>query len=324
MKKAIKSMKVLFAIALAIILSVPANSFAADGEGTVNSKKAQITKTINVEENVLVPASKFEFEVSPLTPLNAEKYQEITVQEDKLNLLKGGEISFTQGDESKTKTLDLTVGDLSNVTPGVYKYQVKESTPTEKVDGMIYDSQSYELYLIVTQEKEGKVANYVIKDAKNDAKTKLDFTNTYQTSNLTVKKIIEGNAADMSKKFNITITVNGVEGETYATNKDGVTFKSGEAKDIELGNDESIIIYGLSPEDTYTVVEKEDVKGDYTAKNEVETAEKMGENDKTVTITNELKATVPTGLIETIAPFAIMILVALGLGLVYFRKRQEA
>lgn len=123
----------------------------------------------------------------------------------------------------------------------------------------------------------------------------------------------------MSAKFEFTITVKGAEGEKYATNK-GVVFESGIPQTVILGHDESIVIYGLSENDTYTVVEND--PGEYTATGEVKEALAMGKDDKTVTVINTLDTTIPTGVIETVAPFALMIVAALGFAVVYFRKRN--
>ncbi len=84
-----------------------------------------------------------------------------------------------------------------------------------------------------------------------------DFINTYELGNLSLKKIVSGNAADRSKSFNFTINFEGVK-DRYRYIGEGVEggfIKSGDT--ISLAHNQSITIIGLPYNSSYSIVEQD-------------------------------------------------------------------
>ncbi|MGF0039257.1 QVPTGV class sortase B protein-sorting domain-containing protein [Peptoniphilaceae bacterium SGI.131] len=314
--------KLFLLAALAVALLLPVNVRAANGP--------EVTKTlVKTEEKAITPTANFEFVLVPATVAEGTKIGNVPVQAGKKDLLDfkpNNFVSYTAETELVKKLNLWLADDLSSFIPGIYRYDLSENKGT--VDGMTYDETKYTVDVYVTLENGQKQAKAVVykgegkTDASqiNDGKSNIEFKNTYKTHKLTVKKVIEGNAADMGKKFKFTITVNGADGEKYATNKENLTLTSGQAANVELGHNESIEIMGLSEKDTYTVTEDSQ---NYTSEGQVSTAQAMGNADKTVTVKNSLTTEVPTGVVETVAPFVVLIGLSLVFAAFYFKKKKN-
>lgn len=317
MKNTLKSV---LAIALAILLLVPTVAFAQETEEPAAvTTSGKVVKTLVLDDNVVVPTVGFDFVLTPATVEADLKENNIPVYagDPALLTLEAPTLNFVNDPRELTKETNLELGDATDLTPGIYRYTLKETPGT--YDGITYDTTEYTLDVWVSLNEEGnKVANLVAYKGTGKV-ADVTFENRYTTKNLTVKKVIAGNAADFNKNFKFTVTVNGAEGETYATSTDNILL-TGVPFTIELGHDEAFEVYGLSPADTYTVTEDFE---NYTQTVDGATEGSLTEN-RTVTFTNTLSSDIPTGVIETIAPFAIMIVVALGFAVLYFRRRQEA
>lgn len=172
----------------------------------------------------------------------------------------------------------------------------------------------------------------------------------YTTYQLTVTKNVEGTMADMTEKFDIDVDFTGLTEGTKVTV--GETTQSGAATaggtlsvNGELGDNDSIVIKGIPANAVYTVVENlssneaytvtyqldgtdpsnatyDDTKnpaGEYTTAS----AQNMDSANHTVTVINTKNATTPTGIIMNIAPYALMVVIALAGVVVFLRKRVE-
>ena len=178
---------------------------------------------------------------------------------------------------------------------------------------------------------------------------------------LILKKNVTGNAynATLTYDFWVTITnANGTE-EWYnvvRTGNGGSTTEKIVAREktkITLAKDESVTIKGLSPNDTYIVEEKDyttaahkysdptatkkigdsnatsltltktedTTNGGYTFKS---STERMTAADNTVEVTNEKSFSTPGGVIMTIAPYALMLVVAGAFAVVFLSRRNRA
>ena len=173
---------------------------------------------------------------------------------------------------------------------------------------------------------------------------------TYTTYTLTVTKNVEGTMADMTQKFSIDVDFTGLS-EGTKVKVDGVQTADG-ASDTgalsvnkSLGDNESMTITGIPANAVYTVVENlsgneaytvtyqldgtdpsnatyDDTKnpaGEYTTAN----AQNMGAANHTVTVINTKNAVNPTGIILNVAPYALMVVIALAGVVVFLRKRVE-
>lgn len=224
---------------------------------------------------------------------------------------------------ARSKTTQISF-DMSKFTaPGIYRYTVTETKGT--YDGMSYDETSYNMDVYVVNGTGGlEIATVLFEGAEGDAKTNATFTNTYTTNNLTITKRVTGSQGDKNNPFEFTVTVNGQEGEKF-TMVDGTTTKeitSGEKVTFDLKDGESVTIYGLSAGDTYTVDETDANENGYTTSvNGNETG--SINTDTTVTYTNDRDPSTPTGVIMNVAPYALMVVIAVAGVAVFMRKRVE-
>ena len=149
---------------------------------------------------------------------------------------------------------------------------------------------------------------------------------------MTVEKVVTGDMANMSDTFTFSVSVNGDAGEVYkvvytqnsvqkidfVTSDDTITLDG-------IGNGDTIHIYGLSATDTYTVTETDNQS--YTVSDD-DTDSAAGTVDGTVaadnsqhTITNTKDAATPTGIIMSVAPYALLVVLAAGACVVFLRRR---
>lgn len=309
-----------------------------------------VTKTIAAGEKVPVPYTDFRFEVkagSSSTITNDDGTTTVVYAglTDANGAAKG--VAFASGADtidfkgaaamegSTNLSLDVT----AFTTPGVYRYVVSEAAGT--YDGMSYDSKTYTLDVYVEQGNGENTIAAVTLDGSalgtGDGKAAgAAFTNTYTTQTLKVTKDIEGNQADMTKEFKFDIEINGVAGESYTlVNGNTIdTLTCGEngkvSTSVYLGESESVEIYGLSANDTYTVTEEDTSSDGY--KTEITGAQATnglvasgnGSAAADITYTNTKNVTTPTGIIMTIAPFALMVVLAGVVAVVFLRRRNRA
>ena len=333
--------KKLTAIAMTgvMVMSMGMTAFAA-GPLEVAENKITLTKEITRDENVLYPSTTFTFAVAPFGTEN------VAIAGETDPVVYGGVAGgafFAEGDdtitvtpESTGLTTEITLDSSVFTKPGVFRYVVTETEGD--YDGMAYDTDYYYLDLYVINGEEGYdfdavVASQVTEEGVvSSEKSDLTFTNDYTTNELTVTKIITGNQANMNEKFSFDITVNGAVGEKYDTSVEDIVLESGKSATVELGNNESIIIYGLSANDTFTVVETDANTDGYTttytlddaaveADELVDVAE--GTADKVVEVTNDKTVTTPTGIAMTFAPYIVMVAFAGVFAVMFLRKKRE-
>jgi hypothetical protein len=182
------------------------------------------------------------------------------------------------------------------------------------------------------------------------------FINTYDTSDLTVSKDVSGNQASKDKYFQITVTVPGLtttdsfnvdidDAEAAPTANTATTYNSMSNPDTVTGaqlasgvnfylqHGQSVKIEGLPTGATYTV---EEVKEEYEpaltitggSSSTVEATNDEGSgtlsSDVTAAFTNTRDGVIPTGVLLTIAPFAVGILLfgAMFIFMVSKRRRE--
>ena len=120
-----------------------------------------------------------------------------------------------------------------------------------------------------------------------------------------------------------------------------MTLTSGEPSAVfELSGDQYAMIYGLSEKDTFTVTETTANSAGYKTTYGVATGitdgditvngtttinnEEMGTTDKTATVRNDKSPSTPTGVIMTIAPYALMVVLAGAFAVVFLTRRNRA
>lgn len=180
---------------------------------------------------------------------------------------------------------------------------------------------------------------------------------------LILKKNVTGNAYDAGMTYDFWVTIKNantnVEEWYNVVRTDGTTEKivAGARNKITLRKDESVTIKGLSPNDTYIVEEADytteaykysaptatkkignetaslelkktegtDAEGKgtgvYTFKSGIVT---MTTEDNTVEVTNNKDFATPGGVIMTIAPYALMVVLAGAFAVVFLTRRNRA
>ena len=155
--------------------------------------------------------------------------------------------------------------------------------------------------------------------------TEKDFRIHVKVKKLTVEKIVGGNMGDTPQDFTFTggtIYTNDTK-KTKVTNE--FTLKHGQKKTFKLkvGDDVSITEDSVAGYETsYKVGNSTAVKGNKYDYSKVETNRP---DEVTVTFTNDKTIQPPNGIITTIAPYAIMVVLAAGAGVyfVYSRRRRN-
>ena len=171
---------------------------------------------------------------------------------------------------------------------------------------------------------------------------------------LVLKKEIEGSSANKSQKFKFDIKItatgdnqvfdivtdvnnNGVvdEGDTVLNH---ITANAATETTVELGDDDQIIIVGLRNGDNYEIYEQTASTQNGVAKTtDGYTVTVTGANDDdkdgkvngtistdtNITYKNERSASTPTGIVMNVAPYALLVVVAVAGCFVFLRKRNE-
>lgn len=300
---------------------------------TKNPTTVTLTKNVTAGEKVKAPNTSFTFAVSPA---DEEKEGKVVTA----YAGKSGGLYFATGDDvitfapddgfSKTTKLSLDVSKFS--IPGIYHYTVSETAGS--YDGMTYDSKTYHVYVYVENDGNNGLKISAVESKQNGNKSDISFDNTYTTNKLTLKKVITGNQANKNKEFKFTVTINGATGEQFTAVNGNSTqiLTSGASAIYDLGNNETVVIYGLSATDTYTIVEEDCSSDGYTTKIEgngtVDTSNKLkitgteGNADRLVTYTNTKEVSTPTGIITNALPYTLMVAFAAGIAVVFLRKRE--
>lgn len=336
MKKS-KTFRRLAAVLLAgtMIMAMGTSAFAEDEPTPVTPvTSVDVTKKVIAEANVLAPKEDFVFSVSPVTVAEGTTADGAVVYSGEVGgafFAEGANTISFAPDGNLEQSTQITLNSTVFNKPGIYRYQVTETAGSN--DGMSYSTASYYLDLYVVNGSEGYVIEGAIARNADGTKTEgIVFENTYTTNNLTLKKIVTGNQADLSKKFNFKVTIQGVDGEKYAVEVNGVvknSISSGEEATYPLGNNDVVTIYGLSENDKYTIEEEDYSSDGYTTtitgadnQEKLTATGKTDDGDDAVVYTNTKNVSTPTGIVMNIAPYVLMVVVAAVLAIVFLRKRN--
>lgn len=338
--------------ALAMVLAMAVSVFAVNASATtgVGTNSLTIKKTVTADGNTYAPATTFTFSIATA---GEGEYDDNVVYAG----VDGGayfanganQITFSAADGiidgttglTKTTAISTNASVFTNYGPGIYHYTVSETQGDYK--GIAYDTTVRDLYVYVTNGTDGLVVSNVVltKTTEVNGEEKTDKTeewvNDYGKNNDTIHnvkviKAVAGNQGNKDKLFDFKVGVTGAANEkykvVYAETKNGatqeVTVESGAALiTISIKDTGYIQIYGLSANDEYTIQE-ENYSGDgYTTTGNNVVANKTSVNvEKTVTNTKDIAT--PGGVIMTIAPYALMLVVAGAFAVVFLSRRNRA
>lgn len=333
-------------VALAGTLTLGAlasNSFAAN---EYTGQPTGISKTLEVRDGVQIPNETFHFTVEPATPGETETGKE-AAPAGFVSLANDGNITFGK-DTEKTKSLGLNF-DYSKISkPGIYRVAISETAGNR--EGMTYDTAVRNVDLYVTRTADGslQISNVVVSNENGDKQdgnqgaagnTAVSFKNRYgvdengdptdTVSDLKVGKKISNDSVlvENDKEFAFTVTIQGQVGDKYTY--DGKTYEVENADTpvsftVTAKNGQTKTISGLTNGDKVTVLETEESKKGYTSSDEIETPKALSDiPDKTVIVTNISESSVPTGIIDNVLPFVLIVVVAGGFAYLYFKKNKK-
>lgn len=353
LKKTIRRLGAL-AMVLAMAVSVFAVNASAEGstEEVVPATNATVsfTKTIDVTaaEGANTPAGTYKFTIAPGSAVSATD----TTPEIKAGVA-GATIDdavFRYGDAT-SKTVNVNFDHVSFPTAGIYRYIITEVS-SSNIDVVIDENATRYLDVYVvnngsSREIKWSILTSTLKNPTKNSDGQWDygtanksdgFTNKYTTYTLNLKKMIAGEMANMTETFKFTIHFNGTAGASFMYGNDTITLDENGSATLTipaLGHEGTAVIKGIPSTVKYTITEtvKENegytttyTQTDVTGKQDgVTTTEKvMGKKDNSVEFTNTKDASTPTGVIMTIAPYALMVVLAGAFAVVFLTRRNRA
>lgn len=342
LKKTIRRLGALaMVLAMAVsVFAVNASAVDATDSGDNQQQEEQIdatklTKRVNKATNTYAPTATFSFTVANAgasagvtNPYDSEKNPFVTVSS----------VSFTPvesdiGKEYVENDATITVDD-TGLEPGIYYFTISEVRGT--VEGVSYTGESKKLAVYVYGD--GTATQYMFIETKEDGtESKVDgtFINSYvNTADLTIGKTVTGEFGNKNKEFEFTLMINGVAqvNKTYdKVDSNGIktgTVTTDANGKFKLKHGEKIVVPNLQAKDTYEVTE--DNYPGYTTTTEGSTssdmkhATQLTSADKSVEFTNNADANPATGVIMTIAPYALMVVLAGAFAVVFLTRRNRA
>lgn len=322
----------------------------ADGNGVANFT---LTKKLMVAEGTAPQKMTFDFTVSGHVA-DADKGAkagtvggEFTTQPS-VTFEKTGNEQFTVNTYSQDFSIDLVklLGDNYNKV-GKYAYTISENET--KIPGITKDAHTYEMIVTVVNKKNTDLDNntgygyYVGMYDADGNKVPAEFTNTYNSYSLEVKKTVQGNFGDLGDTFTFYITLGGADGKdnNYAsatvTVSDAANAANGKTwtigggqQTVTLKHGQTATISNLPVGVTYTVTEKK-TNDDGSAWVYTTTGEATAEANKTIAagdnkveIVNEHQGTPDMGVILDNAPYiALLAIVAIGGVALMLNKRRR-
>ena len=272
-----------------------------------------------------------------------------------VNVLVKDYDNTTEKYAKKTATLDFSACQFTE--PGIYRYIVTESGTNQGVTNDADATRVVDVYVNDASDGTGyklTIAGYVLHSNANDAPdvslgenngstgayvaTKSQgFTNSYDTSDLSIKKEVSGNQASRNKYFEFTVNITGaVPGTVYdvdltkaeaTTQSNAATITANANKTnpatltvgadgtvtqkFYLAHGQEIKIQGIAKDSAYTVTENaEDYKSTAAAVTDYTDATNgtVVSTDLKTSYLNTREGVIPTGVIMAVAPFAAVTL----------------
>lgn len=335
-----------FVLAGTMAIGMSATVFAAYPSGNALTVATKFTKTFTTDEDTYQPAATFTF-TKPIgvAPTEDEKVSGIPVSDGK----KGPDVTLGSAKFKaattigpKTADVSITYGDLTNVVPGVYKYSFSEVESTNT--NIKCDTTTKYLYVFVALNNEGKktitgasMTNGTSKVPGITNEYGKDKDNKDTLHDLTITKDITGDMANMNETFTFKVKVKSSDGKAQykvVVTRKGESTTTSINEDTEtpienIGKGDSIKIYSLAKDDSYTVEEVDANTNGYTAKINGKADEdgkingEVADADVEVKYDNNKEAVTPTGIIMNYAPYIAMLAAACALAVVFFNRRRE-
>lgn len=323
----------------------------ADGNGIAN---ATLTKKLVVAEGIAPQSMTFKFTVGAGQADAAKSVKAGTVgegfEQPSVTFRKTGNEQYTVNTYSQNFNIDL-VKLLGNNYNKVGKYAYTISEDDTMIPGITKDNRTLKMIItVVNKTSENLDYNtgygYYVGLFNQDGSKADDFTNTYNSYSLEVKKTVKGNFGDLNDTFTFDITLGGADGKdkNYAsatvTVSDAANAANGKtwtigggAQSVTLKHGQTITISNLPVGVTYTVTEQGAHEEGWIYKT---TGEAVASEDgtkpsitadnssKKVEIVNEHEGTPDMGVVLDNAPYiAMLAIVAIGGVALMLNKRRR-
>lgn len=352
LKKTIRRLGAL-AMVLAMAVSVFAvNASAANGEASYSeTKDVVIKKTISMDANAKVPNGDFTFALTP----SETKWENMEYSAKDIATANADAVKLTDSNikSSPTDTPNVALTDDTAtikidaskfLQPGIYVWEVKE-TGTYADGAKCADQTKYLIVSIIRDGTKLKVASAGLVTALDDESKNDSFVNEYASKKLDMSKTVEGLMGDKSKEFDFTVVITSSDANkeyavVIADDKTGTTrlvsatpdkdTKDGKTTytySVKMKHDGALTIYGLAGADTWSVTEA-DADGYDTNVNDAttptSTASGTAAANGSANFVNTATSSPATGVIMTIAPYALMVVLAGAFAVVFLSRRNRA
>lgn len=321
LKKTIRRLGAL-AMVLAMAVSVFAvNASAADALNSLN-KAYETTAGASVAK-ANAPKEHLKFKLVEKSVADSNVYTDASL----LDI-----VSVEKAADVDAFTVELPEYDANAI--GTFTYKMQEEVVGTAAAGVTYNTDY--IYVVVQRtwvwnEKNEKSVKtvYAIQNSAKSAKLGT-ITNKFDVGSLEVTKKLAGDFANYNDKFKIKVVLSKPKDKIIANDifVDGTTVTPKEwaadgtyTFEKELGHDESYTITNIPVGVTYTVTEEN--PGQYTRSSD-ETGTIAADVKASATITNTKNASTPGGVIMTIAPYALMLVVAGAFAVVFLSRRNRA
>ncbi|HEP1264317.1 T antigen/fimbrial major structural protein Tee11 [Streptococcus pyogenes] len=317
--------------------------------GVIDGSTLVVKKTFPsyTDDKVLMPKADYTFKVEADSSANGiDEKSGLEIKQgilDKLETTKN--VSYTNevkpGNKEQSVNFDFSVVDFSNV--GIYRYKVSEKN--DGVKGVTYDTKKWTVDVYVV-EKEGKfVPSYIVSTETGSDKKPIVFNNSFATTSLEVKKRVTGNAGDKTKDFKFKLLLKPNEHFIAGQKLPLMKISNGKQERLEvtigvpfefdLKDNEKIQLDKLPIGISYQVEEVSKNKDKYSTRATLQQGEgeardyvldseqETNDSKDIIVVTNKRDTQVPTGVVGTLAPFAVLSIVAIG-GVIYITKRKKA
>ncbi|HER5555440.1 major pilin T18.1 [Streptococcus pyogenes] len=317
----------------------------AETAGVIDGSTLVVKKTFPsyTDDKVLMPKADYTFKVEADDNAKGKTKDGLDIKPGVIDGLENTK-TIHYGNSDKTTAKEKSVNfDFANVKfpgVGVYRYTVSEVNGNKA--GIAYDSQQWTVDVyVVNREDGGFEAKYIVstEGGQSDKKPVL-FKNFFDTTSLKVTKKVTGNTGEHQRSFSFTLLL--TPNECFEKGQVVNILQGGETKKVVIGEEysftlkdkESVTLSQLPVGIEYKVTEEDVTKDGYktsaTLKDgDVTDGYNLGDSKTTdkssdeIVVTNKRDTQVPTGVVGTLAPFAVLSIVAIG-GVIYITKRKKA
>lgn len=347
---------------LAGVAALPAMA-APPVNGVVTGTSYTAESTLRVAENIATPDVTLTYTVAPEAPTSNETHSGMNVYmgESSGAVINSGAVDYDYAaagtNESGkqyydvTKTFEITTVNSAFKHPGVYKYKITVTATPSVTEGLTVSGAKY-LYVFV---KEADTAGYEVYSVVmgTGAAKSGEFVTTYYlngetpnpedyAANVLVYNSVTGDLGDKTYPFSYSVTVPAncnyqtgtmVNGQFKA---DGTENKltNGAAVTLTLKDGQAVMFYGVKDGERYTIAQNDaNTMGYKTTVNTAEYKQAVTGNvekgsDFIAAFVNhrdteDSTGVTPTGVIMNIAPYALMVVIAVAGVMVFMRKRVE-